>query len=149
MSSFHSTSTRIAIYILSLCNNDCFQAPSNIANWMFIFLTITFFKTFCHLSMMCVIYSDLKFVSQRKNGINSSKFSCNDFYGFWRGLSRQECIDQLICTFGHEAPWFASVKSWYNEFHRHCRSLTDESREGHSKSVVVPENIEAVRKLIL
>ena len=31
-------------------------------------------------------------------------------YDFWRGLSRQEYIDQLISTFGDEAPSYATVK---------------------------------------
>ena len=32
------------------------------------------------------------------------------YYDFRRGLSRQECIDQLISTFGDEAPSYATVK---------------------------------------
>lgn len=71
------------------------------------------------------------------------------FYDFRRGLSRQECIDQLTSTFGDEAPSLATVKRWYNEFNRGRSSLRDESREGRPKSVVVPENIDAVRELIL
>ena len=31
-------------------------------------------------------------------------------YDFRRRLSRQECIDQLISTFGDEAPSYATVK---------------------------------------
>lgn len=71
------------------------------------------------------------------------------FYDFRRGLSRQECIDQLSSTFGDEAPSFATVKRWYNEFHHGRRSLSDESREGRPRSVTVPENIDAVQKLIM
>ena len=37
------------------------------------------------------------------------------YYDFRRGLSRQECIDQLISIFGDEAPSYASVQRWYNE----------------------------------
>ena len=42
------------------------------------FFTITTFRMFCHLSVICVVYSDLKILSQQKSGINSWKFSCND-----------------------------------------------------------------------
>ena len=68
------------------------------------------------------------------------------YYGFRRELSRQECIDQLISTFVDEAPSYATVKRWYNEFNRCCHLLTDKFRKGRSKSVVGPENINAVQK---
>ena len=73
----------------------------------------------------------------------------NIFYDFRRGLSRQECIDQSTSTFGDAAPSLTTVKRWYNEFNCGRNSLRDESREGRPKSVVVPENIDAVRELIL
>ena len=71
------------------------------------------------------------------------------YYDFWRGLSRQECIDQLIFTFGDEAPSYAIVKSWYNEFNRGRHSLTDEFRKDRPKSVIQPEKINAVLKLMM
>ena len=40
------------------------------------------------------------------------------YYDFRRGLSRQECIDQRISTFGDEASSYATVKRWLNEFNR-------------------------------
>ena len=42
-----------------------------------------------------------------------------------------------------------SVYRWYAEFNRGHSSLQDELCEGRSKSVVVPESIDAVRQLIL
>ena len=47
------------------------------------------------------------------------------YYDFRRGLSRQECIDQLISSFGDEALTHATVKRWYNEFDRSnaCKSV--------------------------
>ena len=54
-------------------------------------------------------------------------------YDFLRGLSRKECINQLISTFGDEAPSYATVKRWYNEFNRGCHSLTDEFHKGRPK----------------
>ena len=41
------------------------------------FWTITTLRTFCHLSIICVIYRLENWVSA-KNGVNSWKFSCDD-----------------------------------------------------------------------
>ena len=71
------------------------------------------------------------------------------FHNFRRGLSRQECIDELKSLYGDEAPSYSTVKNWYNEFNRGRRSLKDEFREGRPKTAVVPENIDAVRELIM
>ena len=71
------------------------------------------------------------------------------YYDFPSGLWRQKCIDQLISTFGDEAPSYATVKRWYNEFNRGRHSLTDEFRKGRPKSVVETENINVVQKLIM
>ncbi|XP_025158379.1 histone-lysine N-methyltransferase SETMAR-like [Harpegnathos saltator] len=71
------------------------------------------------------------------------------FYNFRRGLSQQQCIDELNSTFGDEAPSKTTIYRWYTEFNRGRSSLSDEFREGCPKSVVVPENIDAVRELIL
>ena len=71
------------------------------------------------------------------------------YYDFWRGLSREECIDQLISTFGNEVPSYATVKRWCDEFNRGRHSLTDKFRKGCPKSVVGSENINAVQKLIM
>ena len=56
---------------------------------------------------------------------------------------------QLISTFGDEAPYYATAKRWYIEFNRGLHSLTDEFRKDRPKSVVEPENINAVQKLIM
>ena len=39
------------------------------------FFIITTFRTFCRLSVICVVYNDLTIVSQKKIGINPWKFS--------------------------------------------------------------------------
>ena len=62
------------------------------------------------------------------------------FYNFRRGLTQQQCIDELNSIF---------VYRWYSEFNRGCSSLQDEFREGCPKSVVFPETIDAVSQLIL
>ena len=70
------------------------------------------------------------------------------YYDFRRELSQQECINQLNSVFGVEAPSNTTVFRWYREFNFGRRSLTDKFREGRPKSVVVPENIDAVEKMI-
>ena len=45
------------------------------------------------------------------------------FHNFRRGLSRQECIDELKSLYGDEAPSYSTVKNWFNEFNRGRRSL--------------------------
>lgn len=71
------------------------------------------------------------------------------YYDFRRGLTQQQCVDQLTSTFGGEAPSKTTVYHWFSEFNRGRSKLTDEVKEGRPKSVVVPQNIEAVRKLIM
>ena len=70
------------------------------------------------------------------------------FYNFRRGLSRQDCNDELKSLFGDKAPSYGTVKNWFNEFNCGRRSLKDNVREGPAKTAVVSENIDTVRKLI-
>ena len=56
--------------------------------------------------------------------LTHNNFRAMIYYDFRRGLLRQECIDQLISTFGDEAPSYATVKRCYNEFNRDRHSLT-------------------------
>ena len=71
------------------------------------------------------------------------------FHNFRRGLSRQQCIDELKSLFGNKAPFYSTVRNWFNEFNRGLRSLKDKVREGPPKTAVVPENIDAVREVIM
>ncbi|XP_076257978.1 uncharacterized protein LOC143195023 isoform X2 [Rhynchophorus ferrugineus] len=79
---------------------------------------------------------------------NREYFSAMIFYNFRRGLSQQECINQLNLTFHDEAPSKTTVCRWFSEFSRGRSSLCDEFREGHPKSAIVPENIDAVCEMI-
>lgn len=81
--------------------------------------------------------------------LSRENFRAIIYHNFRRGLSRQECIDELKSLYGGEAPSFSTVKNWYNEFVRDRRWLFDEFREGRPKSIVVPANIDAVRNLIM
>ncbi|GFS53078.1 glutamate receptor ionotropic, delta-1 [Nephila pilipes] len=80
--------------------------------------------------------------------LNREHFRAIIFHNFRRGLSRQECFDELNSLYSDKAPSYSSVKNWYNEFNRGRCSIQDESRAGRLKSVVVPEKINAVRELI-
>ena len=80
--------------------------------------------------------------------LNREHFRAMIFYDFRRGLSQQECIDQLNLTFGDEAPSKTTVYRWFSEFNRGRSSLSDEFREGRPKSAVVSENIDAVCEMI-
>ena len=71
------------------------------------------------------------------------------FYNFRLGLGRQECIEELEYLFGDKAPSYSTVKNWFNEFNRGRSSLKDEVREVPPKTAVVPENIDAVRELLM
>ena len=80
--------------------------------------------------------------------LNREHFRAIIFHNFRRGLSRQECFDELNSLYSDKAPSYSTVKNWYNEFNRGRCSIQDESRAVHPKSVVVPEKIDAVRELI-
>ena len=71
------------------------------------------------------------------------------FYNFRRGLSRQECIAELKFLYGYEAASYCTKKNWFNESNRGRSSLKADVREGPPKTAVVPENIKAVRELIM
>lgn len=81
--------------------------------------------------------------------LNREHFRAIIFYNFRRGLTQQQCLDELNSIFGDEAPSRTSVYRWFAEFNRGRSSLNDEFREGRPKAVVVPKNIDAVSELVL
>ena len=85
----------------------------------------------------------------KKIELTRGHFRSITFYNFRRGLSRQECIDELKSLFDDKTPSYNTVKNRFYEFNRGRSSLKDEFREGSSKTAVVPENIDAVRELIM
>ncbi|CAH2106191.1 unnamed protein product [Euphydryas editha] len=70
-------------------------------------------------------------------------------HNFRRGLSQQECVDELSYLYCDKAPSKTTAYRWYSKFNRSRSSVADEFREGRPKSVVVPQNIDAVRELIM
>ncbi|XP_076272294.1 histone-lysine N-methyltransferase SETMAR-like [Rhynchophorus ferrugineus] len=59
-----------------------------------------------------------------------------------------EVINQLNLTFGDEAPSKTTVYRWLSEFNWARSSLSDKFREDRPQSTVVPENMDAVYKMI-
>ena len=78
--------------------------------------------------------------------LNRKHFRAIIFYNFRRGLTQQQCIDELNSIFGDKAPSRTSVYRWYGEFNRDRGLLQDEFREGRPKLVVVPETIDGMRQ---
>ena len=73
--------------------------------------------------------------------LNHEHFCAIIFYvNFRRGLTQQQCIDELNSIFEHEAPSRTSVYRWYGEFNRGRSSLLDEFREGLPKISCCSEN---------
>ena len=60
---------------------------------------------FCHLSVIMFSTVTWKVCLSKKMELTRENFSAMIYYDFRRGLSRQECLDQLISTFGDEAPY--------------------------------------------
>ncbi|GBP70397.1 hypothetical protein EVAR_45664_1 [Eumeta japonica] len=71
------------------------------------------------------------------------------YYDFRCGVTQKQCINQLTSTFGNEAPSKTTVRHWLSEFKRERFIFTDEFKEGHAKSVVLPQNVDAVQELII
>ena len=80
--------------------------------------------------------------------LSRENFRAMIFYDFRRGFTQKQCFESLQSAFDNEAPSKASVYNWFNEFKRGRLSLKDEEKPGRPKTVVTPENIDAVRKLI-
>lgn len=71
------------------------------------------------------------------------------FYNFKRGLTRQQCFEEIISVFNNEAPSLRTVERWYLEFQRGRTNLGDENREGRPKTAFTAENILAVEQYLL
>ena len=46
--------------------------------------------------------------------LNREHFRAIIFYNFQRGLTQQQCMDELKSLYGDEAPTYSTVKNWYN-----------------------------------
>ncbi|XP_031627958.1 uncharacterized protein LOC116343836 [Contarinia nasturtii] len=103
----------------------------------------------CDCALKNALKVTCKLLLSEKMELTRENFRTMIYYEFRLGLSRQECIDQLVSTFGDEAPSFSTMKNWYNEFNRGRGLLKNEPHEGRLKSVVVPQNIDAARNMTM
>ena len=74
---------------------------------------------------------------------NRKHFRAIIFYDFHCGLSRQESFDSL---YSYKTSSYSIVKSWFHEFKSGQCSIQEEFHAGHPKSIVVPENVDAVQE---
>ena len=73
-------------------------------------------------TIICDVTSDLKNEFGKKMELAREHFSSIIFYNFRRGLSRQECIDELKSLFGDKAPSNITVKTGF------MNSILDDGR---------------------
>ncbi|GFU08004.1 uncharacterized protein TNCV_1527501 [Trichonephila clavipes] len=71
------------------------------------------------------------------------------FYDFKARLNQEECIQGLQLAFDEESPCHATVFRWFKEFFSGRNSLQDEEHTGRLRSAVIPENVPAIRKLLM
>jgi transposase len=69
-------------------------------------------------------------------------------YNFARGLSVDQCLEEMAPALGDDCPHRTTVFRWYPEFQRGNFSLEDDSRSGSPASSVTEENVAAVRKML-
>ena len=70
------------------------------------------------------------------------------FYHFKKEFTQQEHLASLREFFSNKAPLKKIVYNWFAEFCRGRASVSDESREGQPKSIVIANKIDAVRIMI-
>lgn len=86
---------------------------------------------------------------RQKLELNSEHFRAMVYTDFRRGLTQQYYAGQLSSTVSDEVAHMTTVFCWYVEFNRGRRLLQDIFLEGRPIMVVLPENIDAVREMLL
>ena len=71
------------------------------------------------------------------------------FYDFKAGLNQNECLQRLRLAVGNECPSHATVFRWFKQFCRGRNSLQDEEHTGRPSSAVIPDNVSAIRKILM
>ena len=80
--------------------------------------------------------------------LTRENFRAMIYYDFRRGLSQLQCIDQLFSAFDGCAASKTTEYHWFGEFNSARCSLKDEFKEVRPKSIVLPENIDAVHEVM-
>ncbi|GFX34698.1 uncharacterized protein TNCV_2514141 [Trichonephila clavipes] len=72
------------------------------------------------------------------------------FYDFKAGLNKDECVQGLQLASVDESPCRSTVFRWFKKF---CidrgNSLQHEEHTGRSRSAVIPDNVFAIRKMLM
>ncbi|PRD31813.1 UNVERIFIED_CONTAM: Histone-lysine N-methyltransferase SETMAR [Trichonephila clavipes] len=71
------------------------------------------------------------------------------FNGFKAGLNQEECVQCVQLAFGDESPCRTTVFRWFEEFCRGHNSVQDEEQTERSWSAVIPDNVSAIRKMLM
>ncbi|GFU01861.1 histone-lysine N-methyltransferase SETMAR [Trichonephila clavipes] len=71
------------------------------------------------------------------------------FYDIRARLNPNECVQWLQLGFGDESLCRATVFTWFKEFCRVRNSLQDEEHTGRPRSAVIPDNVSAIRKMLM
>lgn len=69
-------------------------------------------------------------------------------YNFARGLSIDQCLEEIKLVLDSDCPHRTTIFRWYREFERGNFNLEDAEREGRPRTSVTEENISAVRKML-
>ncbi|GFV98212.1 uncharacterized protein TNCV_4449691 [Trichonephila clavipes] len=64
-------------------------------------------------------------------------------------LNQEECIQRLQLAFRDESPYRATVFIWLKEFCSSHNSLQDEEHTERPRSAVIPDNVSAIRKMLM
>ncbi|PRD24572.1 UNVERIFIED_CONTAM: Histone-lysine N-methyltransferase SETMAR [Trichonephila clavipes] len=83
---------------------------------------------------------------RRENGVDARILSS---YDFKVGLNQAECFQWLQLVFGDESPCSSTVFRWFKEFCSGHNSLQDEERARKLWPAVIPDNVSAIRKMLM
>ena len=80
--------------------------------------------------------------------LNREQFWEIIYYNWKRGLTYDQCFDQMSTALGHNCVSKATVSLWYREFRRGRESLEDQSRSGRPITGTTDEMVAKVQKII-
>ncbi|GFV71992.1 histone-lysine N-methyltransferase SETMAR [Trichonephila clavipes] len=62
---------------------------------------------------------------------------------------KRNVVQWLQLAFGDESPCSATVVRWFKEFCSGHNSLQDEERTGRPRPAVIPDNVSAIREMLM
>ncbi|PRD33225.1 UNVERIFIED_CONTAM: hypothetical protein NCL1_18093 [Trichonephila clavipes] len=70
-------------------------------------------------------------------------------YDFKAELNQEKCVQRLQLAFVDESPCHATVFRWFKAFCSGHNSLQDEEHTGRPRPAVIPDNVSAIRKMLM